>query len=174
MARQLNVQFGHLEWWIYLTREEWQALFAVSASLEANGALPTPPFMHMSFENAAQYLVREHGATFVHLHFANDGTMWSEEDVAPFPENSLWISMIAKGLSPDRRTHFPAAIQWLRQNCLDFPVEMVEEELDKSERDAAQVSAEMKAMPDEDRQQMRDWFQQQMADAQRARKEMEN
>ena len=123
-----------LLWWEYLTREEWQALYAISCCEEMLQIRATGLSVSASMKDLLRRLVLEHGVRFTQLCVAPDGELWTEAEESVEPRNALFAVMLQKGRlgGPDYLIHMLAAVDWAqKQDGLERFVELLRDGLQR-------------------------------------------
>lgn len=111
-----------LEWWCYLTRQEWQALYMVGFYYRSTGKMP-PLDQNRASRFVLTTLVREHEASFDHVYLGSDGELYTDEDEMVEVGNAAELGLILRGIPPDIEVHVGAALEWLEEHTQDFPLD---------------------------------------------------
>ena len=135
------------EYWGFLTREEWQLLFAVTACREITDMLPVQSPTH-SYPNLIRELTQRHDFKFQNLYVDDDNDLRSWNDDPVCPENMLFFKMITQNMPLDYLTHIPAALTFSeRHKELEVVRDVLRQGLAKFEEMNRQHSDMFKQLP---------------------------
>lgn len=101
---------GDKEWWTYITRKEWQFLYATTCAREMMEETPLGADVDESMRWLIHELETQHQYRFSGIEMSSDGTLSTTMDIPVCKENLFFFLMMRQGIPPDLETHLHAAI----------------------------------------------------------------
>lgn len=145
-----------VEWFLWLSREEWQLLHATSFAWEVFGLMPETRNVTAGYRYVIAQLQREHGYEFDGLALDDEGDLWAKTEEPICPENILTIELMRSGMAPDYEVHLKAAIAYAGERIPGFDVEPLRAALAILEKKAAQIREVRPDLPIEVKERIRD------------------
>lgn len=97
-------------WWGWVSRGEWEFIYALSFAMEGAGLLPRGARdLHAVMRAAGRY-IEERGFRFRGLRFTENDRVERRHHGLIEPRNILFFAMLQRGKVPDYVTHFARAV----------------------------------------------------------------
>lgn len=142
-----KIERDDLAYWIWMSREEWELVYALSQALQESDLLPRDIGLNFAFYNTI-FGLQKNGFHFKQIRLSDDGWMFLLGDQPRERRNELFIRMFERNLAPDYEEHLKVALKVAREHELpENIIQVLETARSRTERRLKQRKKAWAAVP---------------------------
>lgn len=145
---------GDKEWWTYITREEWQFLYATTCAREMMEEAPLETDVDVAMRWLLYELQSHHGYDFSGVSMSGNGELTTTRDELVCKENLYFFLLLRQGIPPDLEVHLHAAIAFA-EALPEFDISILRGALARAESHLEQVEQatrrRVRGMPEDEK-----------------------
>lgn len=138
---------GDLAFMLWLSRQEWQFLYAWTFAEEMVNGRPWPS-LGAAFRAGIAEMEREHGFQWSGVRHDRAGRLWPLQEEPVEEGNSNWIAMLKSDMAPDYPIHLRVAIRFAEERLPDLDTEPIKEALHRTEGAAREAGERLANDPE--------------------------
>ncbi len=145
-----RIERDDLAYWIWMSREEWELVYALSQALQESDLLPRDIGLNFAFYNTI-FGLQKNGFHFKQIRLSDDGWMFLLGDQPRERRNELFIRLFERNEAPDYEIHLEVALRLAREHELpEDVIQVLETARSRTERRLTQRRKAWAEVPKEE------------------------